>query len=109
MFNSRFRPFLGDADGQPAAACVHQVDVPAGAARIWLTDEANAVLFECRCQAISQYIVSKKRMEDDLETQFLEIERLAGTSLADRFVKATGGDRVWHRRRQDVEIHDRVE
>jgi uncharacterized membrane protein len=36
------------------------------------------------------------------ETQFLEIERLAGTSLADRFVKATGGDRVWHRRRQDV-------
>jgi uncharacterized membrane protein len=36
------------------------------------------------------------------ETQFLEIERLSGTSLADRFVKATGGDRVWHRRRQDV-------
>src|SRR5437763_5363005 len=107
MVNSRLRAFLGDADGEPVPACVHQVDVPAGAARIWLTDEANAVLFECCCQAISQYIVSNKRMEDDLETQFLEIESLAGASLADRFVKATGGDRVWHRRRQDVEIHER--
>src|SRR5438874_10196919 len=108
MVNSRLRAFLGDADGEPVPACVHQVDVPAGAARIWLTDEVNAVVLECRCQAIAECISSKKRMEGDVETELLEIERLASTSLADRLVKPGRRNCVRHRRRQCVEIHDRV-
>jgi hypothetical protein len=74
-----------------------------------LTDEVNAVVLECRCQAIAECIGSKKRMEGDVETELLEIERLAGTSLADRFAKPSRRDGVRHGRRQCVEIHDRVE